>query len=80
MKDSKDILAYIKHMREVVEQGPSPDTVFVPKGECKRLAEKLGLEFINPDILRVLNDESIDDLTILEIHTGDVCQNEQNKN
>ena len=72
MKDFKDIGAYLKHMREIVERGPSPDTVFVPKGECKRLAEKLGLEFINPDILRVLNDKGTPDSTILEIHTGEV--------
>lgn len=72
MKDFKDISSYMKHMRGVVERGPSPNTVLVPKGECKRLAEKLGLEFINPDILRVLNDESISDSTILEIHTGGV--------
>ncbi len=65
MKKSKGIGSYLGHVKRAVGKGPTPDTIWLPKSECKRMCE--GETNTRPDILKILNDESIPETAWLEI-------------
>lgn len=63
---SSGIERYLKDTMDKCKNSPSPPVMFIEKAALKRYCE--GGKDIRPDILKALNDESIADTVMLEIH------------